>query len=108
MIIKEFLSDGGYRYEKLVESEEKSYQEQRRRLQVDHANRIKECEEKEAQVQLEKEKAIKQAQEEFEDRIQVIDNKINKQNFHLKKKIGFSKKTLQRNKTSERGFANGV
>ncbi|CAG9773590.1 unnamed protein product [Ceutorhynchus assimilis] len=60
------------RYEKLVESEEKSYQEQRRRQHADHASRIKECEEREAQVQLEKEKAIKQAQEEYEDRIQVL------------------------------------
>ncbi|KAH1025138.1 hypothetical protein HUJ05_009922 [Dendroctonus ponderosae] len=60
------------RYEKLVESEEKGYQEQRRRLQADHANRIKECEERESQVQFEKDKAIKQAQEEFEDRIQVL------------------------------------
>lgn len=55
-----------------MESEEKGYQEQRRRLQADHANRIKECEERESQMQLEKDKAIKQAQEEFEDRIQVI------------------------------------
>ncbi|ERL90999.1 hypothetical protein D910_08341 [Dendroctonus ponderosae] len=64
------------RYEKLVESEEKGYQEQRRRLQADHANRIKECEERESQVQFEKDKAIKQAQEEFEDRIQLL-NYIN-------------------------------
>lgn len=54
-----------------MESEEKGYQEQRRRLQTDHANRIKECEDREAQVLLEKEKAIKQAQEEFDDRLQV-------------------------------------
>ncbi|XP_050308827.1 centrosomal protein of 131 kDa [Anthonomus grandis grandis] len=60
------------RYEKLVESEEKSYQEQRRRLQNDHAIRIKECEEREAQLQLEKERAIKQAQEEFNDKLDVI------------------------------------
>ncbi|XP_074036118.1 uncharacterized protein isoform X3 [Leptinotarsa decemlineata] len=60
------------RYEKMVESEEKGYQEQRRRLMADHANRIKECEEREAAAVIEKEKAIKQAQEEFEDRIQVI------------------------------------
>ncbi|KAL1494981.1 hypothetical protein ABEB36_010477 [Hypothenemus hampei] len=60
------------RYEKLVESEEKGYQEQRRRLQADHANRIRECEEREAQVQIEKEKAIKLAQEEFEERLQVL------------------------------------
>ncbi|XP_066261715.1 centrosomal protein of 131 kDa [Euwallacea similis] len=60
------------RYEKLVESEEKGYQEQRRRLQTDHATRIKECEEREAQALLEKEKAIRQAQQEFDDRTQVL------------------------------------
>ncbi|XP_066137389.1 calponin homology domain-containing protein DDB_G0272472 [Euwallacea fornicatus] len=60
------------RYEKLVESEERGYQEQRRRLQADHATRIKECEEREAQALLEKEKAIRQAQEEFDERTQVL------------------------------------
>ncbi|KAJ8959085.1 hypothetical protein NQ318_022342 [Aromia moschata] len=60
------------RYEKLVETEEKGYQEQRRRLQVDHANRVQECEEREAAALVEKDRAIKQAQEEFEDRLQVI------------------------------------
>lgn len=59
------------RYEKLVESEEKGYQEQRRRLLADHAKRIEECEEREAAAIAEKDRCIKQAQEEFEDRIQV-------------------------------------
>lgn len=59
------------RYEKLVETEEKGYQEQRRRLLADHANRIKECEEREAAALAEKDRAIKQAQDEFEDRLQV-------------------------------------
>ncbi|KAL3274189.1 hypothetical protein HHI36_015606 [Cryptolaemus montrouzieri] len=58
------------RYEKLVESEERSYQEQRRRLLADHANRVAECEEREAQVVAEKERAIKQAQDEFEEKLQ--------------------------------------
>ncbi|KAG5891218.1 hypothetical protein JTB14_036135 [Gonioctena quinquepunctata] len=56
----------------MVESEEKGYQEQRRRLLADHANRIKECEEREAAAIVDRDRAIKQAQEEFEDRIQVI------------------------------------
>nr|CAI5847080.1 unnamed protein product [Callosobruchus analis] len=60
------------RYEKLVESEEKGYQEQRRRLLADHANRVKECEEREAAAIAERDRAIKQAQEEFDDRLQVI------------------------------------
>lgn len=54
-----------------METEEKGYQEQRRRLLVDHANRIKECEEREASALAEKDRAIKQAQDEFEDRLQV-------------------------------------
>ncbi|KAJ8923072.1 hypothetical protein NQ315_001624 [Exocentrus adspersus] len=61
-----------YRYEKLVETEEKGYQEQRRRLLADHANRIKECEEREAAALVERDRAIKQAQEEFEDKLQVV------------------------------------
>ena len=59
------------RYEKLVETEEKGYQEQRRRLLADHANRIRECEEREAAALVDKDRAIKQAQDEFEDRLQV-------------------------------------
>lgn len=60
------------RYEKLVESEEKGYQEQRHRLLSDHAKRIKECEDREATAIAEKERCIKQAQEDFEDRLQVV------------------------------------
>ncbi|XP_045477152.1 centrosomal protein of 131 kDa isoform X2 [Harmonia axyridis] len=58
------------RYEKMVESEERNYQDQRRRLLADHSNRLVECEEKEAQAAAEKERAIKQAQEEFEEKLQ--------------------------------------
>lgn len=54
-----------------MESEEMGYQEQRRRLLADHAKRIKECEDREAGAIAEKERCIKQAQEEFEDRLQV-------------------------------------
>lgn len=61
------------RYEKLVESEEKGYQEQRRRLLADHANRIAECEQREANALAERDKAIKAAQDDFEDRLQVSD-----------------------------------
>ncbi|KAJ8983980.1 hypothetical protein NQ317_008685, partial [Molorchus minor] len=57
---------------KLVETEENGYQEQRRRLHADHANRIQECEEREAAALAERDRAIKQAQEEFEDRLQVV------------------------------------
>jgi 5-azacytidine-induced protein 1 len=60
------------RYEKLVESEEKGFQEQRRRLLADHAARIAECEQREALAISEKEKAIKQAQEDFEERLQIV------------------------------------
>lgn len=55
----------------MVESEEKSYQEQRRRLQQEHAHRIEECEEREAVLIADRDRAIKQAQEVFEDKLQV-------------------------------------
>ncbi|RZC38409.1 5-azacytidine-induced protein 1-like, partial [Asbolus verrucosus] len=60
------------RYEKLVESEEKGYQEQRRRLLADHEARIAECEQREALAISEKDKSIKQAQEDFEERLQIV------------------------------------
>ncbi|XP_030763826.1 centrosomal protein of 131 kDa-like [Sitophilus oryzae] len=60
------------RYEKLVESEEKNYQEQNKRLQTEHANRMKECDERDEQAQVEKERAIKHAKEEFDDQLQVV------------------------------------
>ncbi|KAK9731361.1 hypothetical protein QE152_g13702 [Popillia japonica] len=58
------------RYEKLVETEEKGYQEQRRRLQQEHANRLMELEERQNSATTERDKAIKQAQEEFDDKLQ--------------------------------------
>ncbi|CAH1110016.1 unnamed protein product [Psylliodes chrysocephalus] len=60
------------RYEKMVETEEKAYQEQRKILFSDHANKVKECEERETAATVEKDKAIKQVQEEFEERLQVV------------------------------------
>ncbi|XP_060523404.1 centrosomal protein of 131 kDa isoform X2 [Cylas formicarius] len=60
------------RYEKMVESEEQSYQEQKRKLQNEYANRTKECEERETAAQLDKERAIKQLQKELEDKLQMI------------------------------------
>lgn len=55
----------------MVETEEKAYQEQRKILFSDHANKVKECEERETAATVEKDKAIKQVQEEFEERLQV-------------------------------------
>lgn len=60
------------RYEQMVEAEEKSYQEQRRRLLTEHANRIAECEKRENDVVIERDKAIKQAQEELEEKLQAV------------------------------------
>ncbi|KAF7264042.1 hypothetical protein GWI33_000731 [Rhynchophorus ferrugineus] len=60
------------RYEKFVEAEEKNYHEQKKRLQTEHANRMKECEEKEKELLIEKDKAIKHAKEEFDDQLQVV------------------------------------
>lgn len=56
----------------MVAEEEKSYQEQRRRLLAEHANRIEECELREKNSIIEKEKAIRQAQDELEEKLQVI------------------------------------
>ncbi|XP_063916009.1 centrosomal protein of 131 kDa [Zophobas morio] len=60
------------RYEKMVEAEEKGLQEQRRRLLGDHAARIAECEQREVLANNEKERGIKQAQEDFEERLQMV------------------------------------
>lgn len=60
------------RYDQLVETEEKGYQEQRRRLLTDHTNRISECEERERLAIQEKERAIKQAHDDFEERLRVV------------------------------------
>lgn len=60
------------RYDKMVESEEKSLQDQRRRLVAEHTARIRECEEREVFLNCEKEKAIKQAQNDFEERLQIV------------------------------------
>lgn len=58
----------------MVESEEKGYQDQRRRLQHEHANRIQECEERETLAIAERDRAVKLAQEEFNDKLQVLLN----------------------------------
>lgn len=60
------------RYEQTLTAEERSYQEQRRRLMSEHSARIAECEEREAVAIAEKEKAIKAAQEEFEEKLQTV------------------------------------
>lgn len=60
------------RFEQYTEECEQRYQEQRRRLLADHAARMAECEERESMAISERDKAIKQAQDEFEDRLQVF------------------------------------
>lgn len=59
------------RYEQMVESEERSYQDQRRRLLAEHAARVEECEKRENDAVVERDRAIKQAQEELEEKLQV-------------------------------------
>ncbi|CAG9856972.1 unnamed protein product [Phyllotreta striolata] len=59
------------RHEQMLDAEEKSFQEQRRRLFADHANKLKECEEREAAAAVDKEKQLKLAREEFDERLQV-------------------------------------
>lgn len=60
------------RYEQTLSAEERSYQEQRKRLLNEHSARIAECEQREANAIAEKEKAIKQVQEEFEEKLQMV------------------------------------
>lgn len=60
-----------FRYEKLVESEETNYQEQRRRLQQEHLQRMADCEEREKQALSEKDRLVKLAHTEYEDKLQV-------------------------------------
>lgn len=55
----------------MVESEEANYQEQRRRLQQEHLTRMADCEEREKQAVAEKERLVKIAQSEHEDKLQV-------------------------------------
>lgn len=55
----------------MVESEEKTYQDQKRRLQQEYTNRLIEYEEQQNAVVSERDRAIKQSQEEFEDKLQV-------------------------------------
>lgn len=64
------------RYEQMVEVEEKNYQEQRRRLNNEHSKRLAECEEREKIMAAERDRAIKQAQEEMEEKIQARKKKL--------------------------------
>lgn len=63
-----------FRYEQMVAEEEKGYQEQRRRLLAEHANRISECELREKTAVVERDRAIKQAQDDLEEKLQVCVN----------------------------------
>lgn len=56
--------------EKLVESEEKGYQEQRRRLNAEHAARMAECEERIVSITNEKDHAIEGIKQEFDDKFE--------------------------------------
>ncbi|XP_044252632.1 centrosomal protein of 131 kDa isoform X2 [Tribolium madens] len=85
------------RYEKLVESEEKGFQEQRRRLLADHQARIAECEQREALVLSEKEKAIKQAQDDFEERLQIVIRRHANEIKLIKETAGLEMETWQNN-----------
>ena len=57
-----------------MENEEREYQEQRRKLNLEHARRIKLCEEREAMLALEKDRLVNQARAEFEDKLEVYIN----------------------------------
>lgn len=81
----------------MVESEEKGYQEQRRRLQQEHANRITECEERETLAIAERDRAIKQAQDEFNDKLQTTTRRHNNETKLLKEKCELEMETWKTN-----------
>lgn len=81
----------------MVESEEKGYQEQRRRLQQEHANRIMECEERETLCTTERDRAIKQAQDEFNDKLQATIRRHNNEVKLLKEKTELEMETWKTN-----------
>lgn len=58
------------RFEKLVESEERGYQEQKRRMKEDHANKMEELHEKERQLESEKEAQVRAVREECEEKLE--------------------------------------
>ncbi|KAK5641630.1 hypothetical protein RI129_010177 [Pyrocoelia pectoralis] len=85
------------RYEHMVEAEEQSFQEQRRRLLADHAKRISECEDRENIAIGEKERSIRQAQSEFEDKLQTVIRKHNIELNLLKEKTEMEMETFRNN-----------
>ncbi|KAF5306928.1 hypothetical protein FQA39_LY00158 [Lamprigera yunnana] len=85
------------RYEHMVETEEQNYQEQRRRLHAEHSNRISECEERESNAVLEKERCVKVAQNEFQDKLQAIIRKHNIEINLLKEKTEVEMETFRNN-----------
>ncbi|XP_031355246.1 centrosomal protein of 131 kDa isoform X2 [Photinus pyralis] len=85
------------RYEHMVEAEEQGFQEQRRRLLGDHAKRVSECEDRENAAIAEKERAVKQAQSEFEDKLQTVMRKHNIELNLLKEKTEMEMETFRNN-----------
>ncbi|KAF2889772.1 hypothetical protein ILUMI_16401, partial [Ignelater luminosus] len=85
------------RYEQLVASEEQNYQEQRRRLLTEHANRISECEERENAAVVERDRAIKQTQNDFEDKLQAAIRRHNTELNVLKEKTELEMEAFRNN-----------
>ncbi|GJQ73728.1 hypothetical protein Trydic_g14062 [Trypoxylus dichotomus] len=85
------------RYEKLVENEEKAYQEQKRRLQQEHASRLIECEEKQNAAIVERDNAIKRSHEEFEDKLQAVIRRHNNERKLLKETVAIETETWKNN-----------
>ncbi|XP_025833101.1 centrosomal protein of 131 kDa isoform X2 [Agrilus planipennis] len=75
------------RYEHLVETEEKNYQEQRRKLMAEHAKRQAECEERENTAYAERDRAIRQAQMDFEEKLQAMARRHSNEISVLKEKM---------------------
>lgn len=65
------------RYEQSLAGEEQAYQEQRRRLLAEHSARVAECEQREAAAVAERERGVRAAQEEFEEKLQAVNRRHN-------------------------------
>ncbi|KAF5277161.1 hypothetical protein FQR65_LT03867 [Abscondita terminalis] len=85
------------RYERMVETEEQNFQEQRRKLLADHAKRISECDERENNALIEKDRCVKQAQIEYEDKLQAAIRKHNIELNLLKEKTELEMETFRNN-----------
>ncbi|KAK4874278.1 hypothetical protein RN001_013638 [Aquatica leii] len=85
------------RYERMVETEEQNFQDQRRKLLAEHSKKVSECEERKNEALIEKDRCIKQAKMDFEDKLQVTIRKHNIELNLLKEKTELEMETFRNN-----------